>query len=134
MGEEDPLYTAGWVDEDLDNLDEFASPEDEARAMKERAKHFQSLVRSYRLDNQQLLETLAEYHNIASRAAAEERETLNHLEIQVLYDKVQLTLRGKKKLFAPSQVLEMINALSLAHNAALTYTPPARIGCEPGTL
>ena len=131
MAEEgNPLYTAAWVDE----LDDFASPEDMARAMLERAKHFQVLVRSYRLGNQQLLEALGEYQNIVSRAAAEEKETLNHIEIQVLYDKVQLTLRGKKKLFAPSQVLEMINALSLAHNAALTYTPPARIGCEPGTL
>ena len=56
----------------------------------------------------------------------------NHLGVEQAYDHVQLTLRGKSKLFSPKAIADLIRVLKKNYNAANNYTRPARIHCEYG--
>lgn len=115
------------VDRDY-GLDDDPFPSDALRVI----AHLQSLVKSYRLDNQHLLNNLAEYQAIMARGEEEERATLNSILVEVKYDHVSLTLRGKTKLFTPSRTDQLIGALQKARLCAGTYTPPVHIPCGAG--
>ena len=64
--------------------------------------------------------------------ATSEGETLNHLRVEQAHGHIQLTLRGKTKMFTPKAIADLIRILKRSYNAANNYSPPAMIHCSNG--
>lgn len=75
---------------------------------------------------------LGVFINAKFMTATEEGETLNHLRVEQSHGRIQLTLRGKTKLFTPKAIADLIRILKLSYNAANNYSPPAMIHCSNG--
>lgn len=62
----------------------------------------------------------------------DEGETLNHLRVEQSHGHIQLTLRGKSKMFTPKAIADLIRILKRSYNAANSYSPPMMIHCTNG--
>lgn len=82
-------------------------------------------------DELQMYRTLTGFKP-TSTSAPDEEATLNHLRVEQSYGHVQLTLRGKTKLFTPKAIADLIRILKRSYNAANNYSPPAMIHCTNG--
>lgn len=77
------------------------------------------------------LETEAKQLRARERAdQAAEQETMNHLRVEQSQHQVQLTLRGKSKMFTPRAIKDLIKVLGEAAQGAEHYAPPVMIHCS----
>ena len=75
---------------------------------------------------------LEEYRQRDIKAQNEENETLNHLRVGQSQHQVQLTLRGKSKMFTPKAIKDLISKLQVMAENAESYEPSAMIHCSSG--
>ena len=79
------------------------------------------------------LETEAKQLRARERAdQAAEQETMNHLRVAQSQHQVQLTLRGKSKMFTPKAIKDLISKLQVMAENAESYEPSAMIHCRHG--
>ena len=62
----------------------------------------------------------------------EENETLNHLRVEQVQHQIQLTLRGKRKVFTPQAIKDLISKLQIMAENAESHEPAAMIHCSHG--
>lgn len=75
---------------------------------------------------------LEEYRQRDIKAQNEENETLNHLRVEQSQHQVQLTLRGKSKMFTPRAIKDLISKLQIMAENAESYEPSVKIHCSSG--
>lgn len=61
-----------------------------------------------------------------------ENETLNHLRVEQSHHQIQLTLRGKSKMFTPGAIKDLISKLQIMAENAESHEPAAMIHCSHG--
>lgn len=85
-------------------------------------------------ENAKHQERIAELEGQLQQIRAEEHDTLNEIRVSPEFGYVQLQLRGKKKLFNPDRIVDLIRVLARAHNAAAMYVSPERVHCTQEDL
>ncbi len=85
-------------------------------------------------ENKKHQERIAELEAQLQQIRAEEHDTMNEIQVTPMQGGVQLELRGKKKLFAPDRIVDLIHVLARAHNAAAMYVYPEWVHCTQEDL